>query len=72
MIAQHVSATPEPPSVHGRKGWISDALDAVVCDWRPERLARHREVAREYALQFDRANVFDALFARLAPAVEAA
>lgn len=51
---------------------IRDALDAVVCDWRPERLARHREVAREYALQFDRANVFDALFARLAPAVEAA
>lgn len=51
---------------------IRAALDAVVCDWRPERLARHREVAREYALQFDRANVFDALFARLAPAVEAA
>ncbi len=51
---------------------IRAALDAVVCDWRPERLARHREVAREYARQFDRANVFDALFDRLAPAVEAA
>ena len=51
---------------------IRAALDAVVCDWGPERLARHREAAREYALQFDRANVFDALFERLTPAVEAA
>ena len=51
---------------------IRAALDAVVCDWGPERLARHREAAREYALQFDRANVFDALFERLTPAVAAA
>ncbi|GAB95162.1 glycosyltransferase involved in cell wall biosynthesis [Kineosphaera limosa] len=46
---------------------IRAALDAVVCDWSPEQLARHRDAAREFAVQFDRANVFDRLFARLAP-----
>ncbi|HKU40079.1 MAG TPA: protein kinase, partial [Polyangiales bacterium] len=30
VIAQHVAATPEPPSIHGRKGWISESLDALV------------------------------------------
>lgn len=30
VIAQHLSAQPEPPSAHARKGWVSPALDAVV------------------------------------------
>jgi tetratricopeptide (TPR) repeat protein len=30
VIAQHVSATPEAPSMFGRKGWVSDSLDALV------------------------------------------
>ncbi|MFI5308138.1 MAG: protein kinase, partial [Polyangiales bacterium] len=30
VIAQHLSATPEPPSAYARKGWVSPALDEVV------------------------------------------
>lgn len=30
VIAQHLSQTPEPPSVYARKGWVSDALDELV------------------------------------------
>ncbi len=52
-------------------GAIRAALDAVVCDWTDEQLAAHRQAARAYALQFDRVNVFDALFARTQPVVEA-
>ena len=30
MIAQHLSATPDAPSVYARKGWVSPAIDEVV------------------------------------------
>jgi tetratricopeptide (TPR) repeat protein/tRNA A-37 threonylcarbamoyl transferase component Bud32 len=30
VVAQHLSATPDAPSLHARKGWISPALDEVV------------------------------------------
>jgi len=30
VIAQHVSKTPEPPSMHARRGRISDALDELM------------------------------------------
>ena len=30
VIAQHLSATPQPPSAHARKGWVSAALDEVI------------------------------------------
>lgn len=30
VIAQHLSAEPDPPSEHARKGWVSEALDAFV------------------------------------------
>lgn len=50
---------------------IRAALDAVVCDWTETQRAAHREAARAYALQFDRVHVFDALFARTQPVVEA-
>lgn len=30
VIAQHVSTSPEAPSTFGRKGWISESLDALV------------------------------------------
>ncbi len=30
VIAQHLSTTPEPPSAHARKGWVSDAVDELV------------------------------------------
>ncbi len=41
------------------------ALDEVVCDWSPERRRDVRERARAHALTFDRAAIFDALFAPL-------
>ncbi|MGD8860371.1 MAG: protein kinase [Myxococcales bacterium] len=30
VIAQHLSAEPEPPSKHARKGWVNESLDALV------------------------------------------
>jgi tetratricopeptide (TPR) repeat protein/serine/threonine protein kinase len=30
VIAQHVSAMPEAPSVYARRGWVSEALDELV------------------------------------------
>jgi serine/threonine protein kinase len=30
VIAQQVAATPEPPSVYARRGWVSEALDELV------------------------------------------
>ncbi|HEX7477252.1 MAG TPA: protein kinase [Polyangiales bacterium] len=30
VIAQHLSTQPEPPSLHARKGWVSDAIDDMV------------------------------------------
>ncbi|HMI91952.1 MAG TPA: protein kinase, partial [Polyangiales bacterium] len=30
VIAQHLSATPQAPSAHARKGWVSAALDEVI------------------------------------------
>lgn len=30
VIAQQVSATPEPPSAYARRGWVSEALDEIV------------------------------------------
>jgi tetratricopeptide (TPR) repeat protein/serine/threonine protein kinase len=30
VIAQHVSAHPDAPSLYGRKGWISESIDSLV------------------------------------------
>jgi glycosyltransferase involved in cell wall biosynthesis len=43
-------------------------LDEVVCDWTPEQRSAAEQRARAHALQFDRANVFDRLFALAQPA----
>ncbi|GAA0602396.1 glycosyltransferase [Kribbella sandramycini] len=43
-------------------------LDDVVCDWTDQQRSAAEEHARAYALQFDRAAVFDRLFALAQPA----
>ena len=48
---------------------IADALDLALSMPSQER-ARMAERAREYALQFDRAHVFDRLLERLAEVTE--
>jgi glycosyltransferase involved in cell wall biosynthesis len=50
-------------------GAIADALDLAVSMPNEER-ARMAERAREYALQFDRARVFDRLLERLTETTE--
>jgi hypothetical protein len=42
-------------------------MDEVVCDWSPEQRSEAEQRARAHALQFDRANVFDRLFALTHP-----
>lgn len=46
---------------------LRSVLDEVVCDWTGEQRAEAERRARDYALQFDRAAVFDRLFALAAP-----
>ncbi|MEY4579926.1 MAG: hypothetical protein RL701_4629, partial [Pseudomonadota bacterium] len=52
VIAQHVASAPEPPSMHARRGWISEALDDLVL----------RALAKDPAERFpDATSVLDAL-----------
>ncbi|WP_371405502.1 glycosyltransferase [Kribbella sp. NBC_00662] len=61
LVPQHDPAT------------LRAVLDEVVCDWTREQRSAAEGRARAHALQFDRAAVFDRLFARTqAPAVPVA
>ncbi|MFK4085212.1 glycosyltransferase [Kribbella sp. NPDC020789] len=42
-------------------------MDEVICDWTPDQRAHAEQQARAHALQFDRAQVFDRLFALTEP-----
>jgi glycosyltransferase involved in cell wall biosynthesis len=46
---------------------LRTVMDEVVCDWSPEQRSEAEQRARAHALQFDRANVFDRLFALTHP-----
>ena len=46
---------------------LRTVLDEVVCDWTSEQRAAAELRARAYALQFDRVQVFDRLFALAEP-----
>ncbi|AKU15122.1 glycosyltransferase [Luteipulveratus mongoliensis] len=46
---------------------LREVLDEVVCDWTPERKHGAEQRSRAYALQFDRAEVFDRLFSLAEP-----
>lgn len=55
VVAQHLSAIPEPPSTHARKGWISPALDEVVMRALSKEPDDRFQSAREMADEIDRA-----------------
>ncbi|MFI5735846.1 glycosyltransferase [Kribbella sp. NPDC051587] len=46
---------------------LRTVMDEVVCDWSPAQRSEAEQRARAHALQFDRANVFDRLFALAQP-----
>jgi len=46
---------------------LRTVLDQVICDWTPAQRLEAEQQARAPALQFDRANVFDRLFALTEP-----
>jgi len=51
---------------------IAQALDDAVLRTSPDERTQRAMAAREFAMQFDRVNVFDRLFARLDPTIAAA
>ena len=51
---------------------IVQALDDAIMRTSPDDRAARAVAAREFAMQFDRVNVFDRLFARLDPSIIAA
>jgi tetratricopeptide (TPR) repeat protein/tRNA A-37 threonylcarbamoyl transferase component Bud32 len=55
VVAQHLSAVPQPPSIHARKGWISPSLDEVVLRALAKDPAERFQSARELADALDRA-----------------
>ncbi|GAB3922910.1 hypothetical protein GCM10029976_012370 [Kribbella albertanoniae] len=46
---------------------LRTTLDEIICDWTPEQRTAAEHRARAHALQFDRAQVFDRLFALTTP-----
>jgi len=55
VVAQHLSAAPQPPSTHARKGWISPSLDETVLRALAKDPAERFQSARELADALDRA-----------------
>jgi len=47
VIAQHLSADPEPPSTHAPKGWVSKELDALVMKALSKKREDRFETARD-------------------------
>lgn len=56
---------------HGSRQGIADAIDRALGGLTPTQLRQRALVARAYAMQFDRVNVFDRLFADTTPAIAA-
>jgi glycosyltransferase involved in cell wall biosynthesis len=56
---------------HGSRQAIADAIDRALGGLTPAELRQRALVARAYAMQFDRVNVFDRLFAETTPAIAA-
>jgi glycosyltransferase involved in cell wall biosynthesis len=56
---------------HGSRQGIADAIDRALGGLTPTELRQRALVARAYAMQFDRVNVFDRLFANTSPAIAA-
>ncbi|GAA1716593.1 hypothetical protein GCM10009745_76390 [Kribbella yunnanensis] len=46
---------------------LRNVLDEIVCDWTPNQRTAAEDRARAHALQFDRTQVFDRLFALTTP-----
>ena len=57
---------------HGSPQAIAEALDHAIGGMTPAALATREAAARKFAMQFDRINVFDRLFAELLTPAEAA
>ena len=56
---------------HGSPQAIAEALDHAVGGLTPAELSKREQAAREFAMQFDRVNVFDRLFGELPVALAA-
>ena len=56
---------------HGSPQAIAEAIDRVVGQMTPTELAAREAGARQYAMQFDRVNVFDQLFRGVGAAIAA-
>lgn len=56
---------------HGSRQGIADAIDRALGGLTPIELRQRTLVARAYALQFDRVNLFDRLFAETTPTIAA-
>ena len=65
-VGEHALRVP-----HGSPQAIADAIDHALGGMTDAELRRRESAARSYAMQFDRVNVFDNLFAESTPAIAA-